>query len=90
MAHNLLVDMKDVQFVLFEMLEAQSLVGHAKFHGYDRQIFQDTLNLAEKIAWDKMYPVDAPGDEIGVHYDPKTMSVTVPESFHEPYRSEVD
>jgi len=87
MAKNLLVDMKDVQFVLYEMLKIHDLAHFEKFSGYDREIFQDTLNLAEKIAWDKMYPVDAQGDEEGVSYDPKTMSVTVPEYFHEPYRS---
>mgnify|MGYP001462463323 CR=1 FL=1 len=87
MAQNLLVDMKDVQFVLYEMLKVHDLVHFEKFSGYDQEIFRDTLNLAEKIAWDKMYPVDAQGDEEGVSYDPKTMSVTVPECFHEPYRS---
>jgi alkylation response protein AidB-like acyl-CoA dehydrogenase len=90
MARNLLVDMRDVQFVLFEMLGIQSLSGYAKFDGLDREMVQDTLNLAEKIAWEKMYPVDAPGDEEGVRYDPKTMSVTVPASFHEPYKSIVN
>jgi len=82
--------MRDVQFVLFEMLGIQSLSGYAKFDGLDREMVQDTLNLAEKIAWEKMYPVDAPGDEEGVRYDPKTMSVTVPASFHEPYKSIVN
>jgi len=87
MAKNLLVDMKDVQFVLYEMLKVHDLAHFEKFSGYDLEIVQDTLNLAEKIAWDKMYPVDAQGDEEGISYDPKTMSVTVPEYFHEPYRS---
>ncbi len=87
MAKNLLVDMNDVQFVLYEMLKVHDLAHFEKFNGYDREILQDTLNLAEKIAWDKMYPVDSQGDEEGVSYDPKTMSVTVPEYFHEPYRS---
>lgn len=87
MAHNLLVDMKDVQFVLFEMLKVGDLARYEKFSGHDREIFQDTLNLAQRIAWDKMYPVDSQGDEEGVHYHPGTMSVTVPECFHEPYRA---
>lgn len=90
MAHNLLADMKDVRFVLFEMLRAQALTGYDKFKGYDLEMFTDTLNLAEKIAWEKMYPVDGPGDEEGVRYDPQTMTVTVPEFFHEPYRAVAD
>jgi len=87
MAHSLLVDMKDVQFVVFEMFKAHTLTEYAKFDGYDLEMFKDTLNLAEKIAWEKLYPVDGPGDEEGVHYDPQTMTVTVPEIFHDPYRS---
>ncbi len=87
MAHNLLVDMQDVQFVLFEMLNAQSLAGQASFEGLDRDVFQDTLTLAERIAWDTMYPVDALGDAEGVCYDPATMSVSVPKSFHAPYQA---
>lgn len=87
MAKNLLVDMKDVQFVLFEMLKAQDIAGYEKFNGYDREMFMDTVKLAEKIAWEKLYPTDAPGDEDGVHYDPQNMTVAVPEYFHAPYRS---
>ena len=87
MAQNLLVDMRDVQFVLFEMLRADTLAGHASFQGCDRDMIMDTLNLARKIAWEQWYPVDGPGDEEGVRYEPDTMSVSVPKIFHDPFRA---
>jgi hypothetical protein len=82
--------MRDVQFVLFEFLEAQKLSGHERFCGCDRETIMDTLALAEKIAREKFYPVDRPADEAGLRYDPDAMTVTVSEMAHEPYRAVAD
>jgi hypothetical protein len=50
MALNPLVDSRDVRFVIFEMLELDKINRYECFAGMDRDIFEDTLNLAEKIA----------------------------------------
>ena len=50
MALNKLVDSRDVRFVLFELLDMESLKKFPRYADYDRDIYEDTLVLAEKIA----------------------------------------
>ncbi|MFH0974822.1 MAG: acyl-CoA dehydrogenase [Spirochaetota bacterium] len=81
MAHNPLLDSRDVRFVLFEMLNAEKLLQHPKFSDLDKEIFNETLELAERIAVDTFYPSNSAGDkEGGVKYDCATCEVKVPES----------
>ncbi|MCU0822444.1 MAG: acyl-CoA dehydrogenase family protein, partial [Spirochaetes bacterium] len=78
-----IVDSRDVRFVLFEMLEADKLQKFEKFADFDRDVMEDTLNLAENIAIEKAYPSNAEGDKIGAKYDPATKTVTLPDCVHE-------
>ncbi len=78
---NSLVDSRDVRFVLFEMLEADKLVKYPGFSDLDKDVFEDTLNLAEKMAVEYFYPSNSAGDkEGGAKFDPATNEVKVPES----------
>src|SRR4030042_300891 len=80
MALNPLVDSRDVRFVLFEMLEAEKLLQYPQFSHLDKETFESTLELAEKIAVNYFYPSNAQGDkEGGCKYNPETKEVTVPE-----------
>jgi hypothetical protein len=79
--------MRDVRFVLFEMLGAQTLSGFERFSGCDHDVIVDTLNLAEKIAREQFYPVERQSDEEGLRYDTETMTVHVPGIAREPYRA---
>ena len=90
MALNPLVDSRDVRFVIFEMLELDKINRYERFAGLDRDIFEETLNLAEKIAVDHFYPSNADGDKIGLKYNPDTKEVTVPESFHKGFKAFVE
>ena len=82
MALNPLVDTRDVEFILFEMLGAEKLLQYEKFSNFDVDIFKDTLELAEKIAVDHFYPSNSQGDkEGGAIFDPQTNEVKVPESI---------
>ena len=58
MASNPLVDSRDMRFVLFEMLQADRLTSHEKFSMFDRDMFESTLDLAEKIAVERVYPAN--------------------------------
>ncbi len=78
MALNPLVDSRDVRFVLFELLEAHRLSEYDAFAAFDRDTYEATLDLAEKIAVERVYPINAEGDKIGAQYDPKTKMVAVP------------
>ena len=81
MALNPLVDSRDMRFILFEMLEIDRLNVYDAFEGFDRDTYEATLDLAEKIAVEQIYPVNAEGDRLGVSYDPKTKKVTYPDIF---------
>ncbi len=81
MALNPLVDSRDVRFVLFELLEVDKLTSYPVYSSLDRDIFEDTLNLAEKMAVEQVYPANTESDKIGVKYDPATKKVIVPEPF---------
>ena len=81
MALNPLVDSRDMRFVLYEMLETDKLSSYDAFATFDRDTYEATLDLAEKIAVERVYPANAEGDKIGAQYDPKTKEVTVPDSF---------
>jgi alkylation response protein AidB-like acyl-CoA dehydrogenase len=81
MASNPLVDSRDLRFVLFEALEADKLSKYEKFAGFDKDTYEATLELAEQIAVEQVYPANAEADKTGVKYNPETKSVTVPERF---------
>jgi hypothetical protein len=81
MALNPLVDSRDLRFVLFEALGVDKLNQYEKFADFDRDTFEATLELAEQIAVEQVYPANAEADRIGVKYDPATKSVTIPQGF---------
>jgi alkylation response protein AidB-like acyl-CoA dehydrogenase len=82
MARNPLVDSRDVRFVLFEMLEIDRLCEFGKFSMFDRDIFESTLDLAEQIAVEKLYPANSAADRSGgARYDAENMKVYSPPEF---------
>jgi alkylation response protein AidB-like acyl-CoA dehydrogenase len=81
MALNPLVDSRDTKFILFEMLQIDKLSGYEAFSGFDRDTYEATLDLAEKIAVEEVYPLNSAGDKTGARYDPKTKNVTLPEGY---------
>jgi len=90
MALNPLVDSRDVRFVIFEMLELEKLTKYKRFAELDKDMFDETLNLAEKIAVDHFYTSNAEGDKTGLKYNPETKEVKVPESFHKGFKAFVE
>lgn len=87
MALNKLVDSRDVRFVLFEMLKVDELGKFEKYSGFDKDMYEDTLQLAEKMAVEQIYPTNADGDKTGVTYDPDKKLVKAPESFRAPLKA---
>ena len=91
MAKNQLVDSRDVRFVLYEMLNVDSLnkkIPH--YADFDKDIYEETLNLAETIAVDKFYPSNSLSDKEGVVYNPQTKEVKVPDSTKEAVKAYID
>jgi hypothetical protein len=81
MAINPIVDSRDVRFILFEMLEIEKLSKHEKFSEFDKDTYEDVLNLAENIAVQKVYPINSIADKKGTSYDPATKTVTIPDEY---------
>jgi alkylation response protein AidB-like acyl-CoA dehydrogenase len=79
MALNPLVDTRDNRFVLFELLQADKLNKYGAFAEFDRETYESTLELAEKMAVEVFYPANAEADKTGCQYDPKSQEVQVPE-----------
>lgn len=90
MAPNKLVDSRDVRFVLFEMLEAERLCSHPVYADINKEMIDSTLDLAEKLSVEQLYPANSEGDKIGVRYNPETKTVNVPECFHNLYKKYVE
>ncbi|MDD5169454.1 MAG: acyl-CoA dehydrogenase [Syntrophales bacterium] len=90
MSLNPLVDSRDVRFVLFEMLGLDKLSRYERFLELDRDVLEDTLNLAEQIAVEQFYTSNSEGDKTGLQYNPQTYEVKVPESFHKGYKAFVE
>lgn len=87
MALNPLLDSRDLRFVLFEALGADEFNQYEKFADFDRDTFEATLELAEQIAVEQVYPANAEADKIGAKYDPATKSVAIPQGFQTAMKS---
>lgn len=81
MALNPLLDSRDLRFTLFELLEVDKLTSIPKYADLDRSMFEDVIDLAEKVAMEQVYSISAESEKQGVKYDPDTHRVTVPDSF---------
>ena len=79
---NPLVDTRDVKFVLFELLEVDKLTKYPKYSDFDHETFEATIDLAEQISVDVIYPTAEEGDKTGAKWDPVTKEVTIPACFH--------
>ena len=76
---NPLIDSRDVRFVLFELLQAQKLTQYPRFSDFDRETFQSTIDLFERVAVEKLYPEFVESDREGCTYNPPDGSVSCPE-----------
>ena len=83
MALNQLVDSRDVRFVLFELLEVESLSRYPKFEDFDREIYEGVLDLAEAISVEQVYPANEIADKTGVFYDAEKKTVKLPAEYRD-------
>ena len=90
MALNPLVDNRDLNFNLFELLDSESLLKLEGFKDFDRETFDATLQLAEQIAVEKFYPASGPGDREGATFNPDNAEVKVPKAYHEAWQAYVE
>jgi len=60
---SLIVDRRDLDFVLFEMLGADRLANHERFADYDREAMTQMLDAAETLAEEIFLPIAAQVDD---------------------------
>lgn len=81
---NLLVDERDVKFVLYEQLKVEELCESERYSEFSKDMFDMVLEAATKLAEKDIAPTNADGDAKGVVLE--NGQVRVPESFHPAYQ----
>jgi alkylation response protein AidB-like acyl-CoA dehydrogenase len=66
---GILVDERDVKFVLFDLLGVQDLTGHERFQHVDQEILDMLLDEAQKFAEQRLFPLNIEGDKVGARYE---------------------
>ncbi len=85
---NLLVDIRDQQFNLYEMLDLDGLTKYPKYGDYSKDMFNMVLSEAEKMAVNVIFPTNAEGDKEGCSF--ANGKVTIPKSFAGAYQKFVE
>ena len=85
---NLLVNLRDQQFLLFEQLGIEKLFQTETFKDFSKDDALMMLTEAEKMALNVLLPTYAAGDKEGCTF--KDGKVTVPKCFHEAFKKYVD
>ena len=81
---NLLVDERDVKFILYEQFNLEELCQSERYGEFSKEMFDMALEAAQKLAEKELAPTNADGDAKGVVLEQG--QVRVPESFKNPYQ----
>jgi alkylation response protein AidB-like acyl-CoA dehydrogenase len=77
-----LVNLRDIRFVLYEMLGVETLTEYEYFRDHSKETFDTVMDAAYKLAREVCWPAYAEMDRIGVTYDAKARATRVPERMH--------
>jgi alkylation response protein AidB-like acyl-CoA dehydrogenase len=65
---KLLVDDRDIKFVLFELLKVQELCNHERFRDWNEKALGMLLEEARKFSEKRLFPLNIEGDRIGIRF----------------------
>ena len=85
---RLLVDDRDIKFVLFDMLKIQDLCEHEKFSGWTEKALNLLLKEALKFSEKVLFPLNIEGDKTGLIFE--AGQVTTPAGTREAYQDFVE
>jgi alkylation response protein AidB-like acyl-CoA dehydrogenase len=77
-----LVNLRDIQFVLYEMLGVEALTEYEYFQDHSKETFDVAMDAAYKLAREVCWPAYVAMDRAGVTYDNKSNKTHVPEPMH--------
>ncbi|CAB5012442.1 unannotated protein [freshwater metagenome] len=83
-------NLRDLEFNLFEVFGAGDRLGNGPFADMDEDTARDVLREVERLATGELADSFADSDRNPPVYDPKTKTVTMPESFKKSYRLLLD
>ncbi|MDY0061721.1 MAG: acyl-CoA dehydrogenase [Myxococcota bacterium] len=78
-------DLRDIRFVLFDLLNLQQLLGAPPYEDLDRETVEQMLVEAEKFAREQLAPLNPIGDRVGCTFHDG--QVTLPPGFREAYQA---
>ena len=78
------VDLRDVQFLLFEHLDVEQLLKYPRFQEFNREMFEMIIEEGLKQAQEIAAPLGPLGDEKGVKFEDG--KVEVPQEFVDAYK----
>jgi alkylation response protein AidB-like acyl-CoA dehydrogenase len=81
---QVIADRRDVDFVLFEQMEAEALSRHDKFAEFNRKTMELVVSEARNLAVKEILPTQQEGDRTGCRFDSGV--VTVPECYKRPWQ----
>jgi alkylation response protein AidB-like acyl-CoA dehydrogenase len=81
---QLIADRRDVDFVLFEQMDAEALSRHERFAEFNRKTMDLVISEARNLAVKEILPTQQEGDRNGCSFDGGV--VTVPECYQRPWR----
>jgi hypothetical protein len=80
-------NVRDLEFNLFEVFGVQDRLGTGPFDQADEDTARGVLSELDNLATGPLADSFVDGDRIGTTFDPKTHSVTLPESFKRSYQA---
>jgi len=83
-----LVDLRDVQFILYEHLGVEKLCQYPKYGEFNREVFDMVLDQALKMAKEVIAPLNEVADRVGAKYDKG--KVTFPKEFQAAYQKFIE
>jgi len=81
---DFVADIRDIKFVLFDMLDMDKLLATEKYGAFTREDVEMILDEAHRFAKEGLAPINAQMDEEGCTF--KDGKVTVPKAMHEPFK----
>ncbi len=81
---QLLVDRRDLDFVIWEQMRAESLLKNTRYKEFNKKTCDMIITEARSLAIKEMLPTLAEGDKQGVRFDKD--DVKVPDCFHHAHK----
>jgi hypothetical protein len=82
--------LKDMKFVMFDLLQAEQCYQQLGFDNADRELLDAVLEEAAKFTEQVLAPLNGSGDRQGCRFDKDSGAVATPDGFKQAYRQFVD